>query len=296
MDGALGATVLGARRVDRGGAEPESVAAMDDPLALDPETMRATGYRMVDLLVERVAGVREWPALTRASPAEMRERLHGPAPEGGTDFESLLGTLERDVLANMGRVDHPAYFAFIPGSSTWPGALGDFLASALNIYAGSWMESSGPSQVELQVLDWFKEWIGYPAAASGILLSGGSAANMTALACARETLAGAMRDDLVVYVSDQAHSSLARAARTLGFRPDQVRVLPVDDAAPDAPRPARPARWPPTPPRAGGRCSSPSAPARPTPARSTRCRSWRRSRGATARGCTSTPPTAASRR
>ena len=129
----------------------------------------------------------------------------------------------------MARVDHPAYFAFIPGSSTWPGALGDFLASALNVYAGSWMESSGPSQVELQVLDWFKDWIGYPEEASGILLSGGSAANMTALGCARETLAGAMRDDLMVYVSDQAHSSLARAARALGFRPDQVRVLPVDD-------------------------------------------------------------------
>ena len=154
---------------------------MDDPLALDPEAMRATGYRMVDLLVDRVAGVRDWPALTRASPAEMRERLHGPAPEAGTDFDDAAGDAERDVLANMARVDHPAYFAFIPGSSTWPGALGDFLASALNVYAGSWMESSGPSQVELQVLDWFKDWIGYPAEASGILLSGGSAANMTAL-------------------------------------------------------------------------------------------------------------------
>ena len=94
---------------------------MDDPLALDPETMRATGYRMVDLLVERVAGVRDEPALTRASPAEMRARLHGPAPEGPTDFEAMLATLERDVLAWRGRVDHPAYFAFIPGSSTWPG-------------------------------------------------------------------------------------------------------------------------------------------------------------------------------
>jgi hypothetical protein len=79
--------------------------------------MRATGYRMVDLLVERVAGVREWPALTRASPAEMRERLHGPAPEAGTRCDVLLATLERDVLAHIGRVDQPAYFAFIPGSS-----------------------------------------------------------------------------------------------------------------------------------------------------------------------------------
>jgi aromatic-L-amino-acid/L-tryptophan decarboxylase len=121
---------------------------MHDPLALDPETMRATGYRMVDLLVERVAGVRDEPALTRASPAEMRERLHGPAPEGPGDFEAMLATLERDVLAWRGRVDHPAYFAFIPGSSTWPGALGDFLASALNVYAGCWMEASGPSRLD----------------------------------------------------------------------------------------------------------------------------------------------------
>src|SRR3954451_989463 len=199
-----------------------------DPLALAPETMRATGYRMVDLLVQHVAGVRDEPALTRASPAEMRERLNGPAPERGTDFEAMLEVLERDVLAWRGRVDHPGYFAFIPGSSTWPGALGDFLASALNIYAGCWMEASGPSQLELQVLDWFKSWISYPPGAAGILVSGGSAANMTALACARESLAGGMRDDLVVYVSDQAHSSLARAARTLGFRSDQMRVLPVD--------------------------------------------------------------------
>jgi CRP-like cAMP-binding protein len=71
---------------------------MEDPLALDPETMRTTGYRMVDLLVEHVAGVRDRPALTRASPAEMRERLHGPAPEGGTDLEAMLAVLERDVL------------------------------------------------------------------------------------------------------------------------------------------------------------------------------------------------------
>jgi glutamate/tyrosine decarboxylase-like PLP-dependent enzyme len=83
--------------------------------------------------------------------------------------------------------------------------------------------------VELEVLGWFKAWVGYPAEAAGSLTSGGSAANMTALACAREAKAGAMRDDLVLYASDQAHSSIARAARLLGFRPDQVRVLPTEN-------------------------------------------------------------------
>ncbi len=79
------------------------------------------------------------------------------------------------------------------------------------------------------MLGWFKEWVGYPPEATGSLVTGGSAANLTALVCAREARAGAAQDDLVVYVSDQAHSSVARALRIVGFRPDQVRVLPVGD-------------------------------------------------------------------
>ena len=105
----------------------------------------------------------------------------------------------------------------------------DLIASVSNIENSSWLESAGPSELELVVLDWFKEWIGYPAEAEGVLVSGGSAANMTALACAREALLGAMSERVVAYVSDQAHSSVARAARVLGFRPEQVRVLPTDE-------------------------------------------------------------------
>jgi glutamate/tyrosine decarboxylase-like PLP-dependent enzyme len=199
----------------------------DDPLALDRETMREQGYRAVDLLVDRLLA--DGPPLRRATAAEMQERLAGPPPDGPRPLENVLARLERDVLPFRSRVDHPRFLAFIPGSGTWPGAVADFLASACNVYAGSWMESAGPSQVELEVLGWFKDWIGYPSGAAGSLTSGGSAANMTALACAREAKAGAMRDDLVLYVSDQAHSSIARAARILGFRPDQVRVLPTDE-------------------------------------------------------------------
>jgi aromatic-L-amino-acid decarboxylase len=200
----------------------------EDPLAVDRETMRQLGYRTVDLLVDWLE--REAPPLRRATPAEMRERLHGPAPEQPEPFEQILDGLERDVLPFASRDGHPGFFGFVPFAATWPGALGDLIASACNLYVGSWMESAGPSQVELEVLGWFKQWIGYPADAAGSLVSGGSAGNMTALACAREALAGPMRDDLVLYVSDQAHSSIARAARILGFRPEQVRVLPSDDS------------------------------------------------------------------
>jgi len=194
---------------------------------MDAEAMRALGYRTVDMLVARLTDP-AIPPLRRATPAEMRARLSGPPPQDGQDFEAIVERLERDVLPFMSRGDHPGFFAFIPFCGTWPGALGDFVASACNVYAGSWMESAGPTQLELEVLSWFRAWIGYPAQAGGILLGGGSAANLTALACARESLVGSMTADVVGYVSDQAHSSLGRAARVLGFRPEQVRVLPHD--------------------------------------------------------------------
>jgi glutamate/tyrosine decarboxylase-like PLP-dependent enzyme len=180
--------------------------------------MRRLGYRAVDLLVDRLLDDRS-PPVRRASPAAMRALLDEPPPEHPAD--EPLDRLFRDVLVHAARVDHPRYLAFIPCSGTWPGALGDFAASALSLYAGSWAEAPGPTQLELTVLGWFKDWLGYPAGADGQLTSGGSQANLQALACA-------MRDDLVVYVSDQGHSSLARSARVLGFRPEQVRVLPTD--------------------------------------------------------------------
>jgi aromatic-L-amino-acid/L-tryptophan decarboxylase len=189
--------------------------------------MRVLGYRTVDALVDWLTDDGQ-PPLRSATPAEMEARLGGLEPVAGP-FDDALRILFEDVLPFSSRSGHPRFFAYVPFAGTWPGALGDFVASACNVYAGSWQESAGPTQLELRILDWFKEWVGYPAGAGGSLLSGGSAANLTALACARETLVGSMRDDLVVYASDQAHYSLGRAARTLGFRPDQLRVLPVGD-------------------------------------------------------------------
>ena len=140
----------------------------------------------------------------------------------------MLARLLADVLPYASRTDHPGYFAFVPSFTTWPAALAELTAAAANPYCGAWMESAGPAQVELQVIDWFRDWLGMPGSTSGVLVTGGSAANLTALLVARDA-AGGPSEDEVVYVSDQAHSSLARTARAMGLRPHQVRVLPTDD-------------------------------------------------------------------
>jgi hypothetical protein len=157
----------------------------------------------------------------------MRARLGGPPPEQPTDYGAVLARVLADVLPFAARTDHPGYLAFIPSFTTWPAALAELTAAAANPYCGAWLESAGPAQVELEVIDWFRGWLGLPAGTAGVLVNGGSAANLTALLVAREA-AGGPSPGSVVYVSDQAHSSLARTARAMGLRPEQVRVLPTD--------------------------------------------------------------------
>ncbi|MEJ2503570.1 MAG: aminotransferase class V-fold PLP-dependent enzyme [Gemmatimonadota bacterium] len=202
---------------------------VDGPaLELPAETMRAQGYAVVDHLVARLEGLGDGPAWRGASRDEMRARM----PDGGIDrptpFPTLLEHLTERVLPYRGNVDHPRFFAFVPGCPTWPGILADFLAAGHNVFQGTWLESAGPSALELEVLDWFREWIGYPTGAAGLLGSGGSAANLTALVTARNARLGESWGDGVVYLSGETHSSVVRAARILGFHPDRIRTLPVD--------------------------------------------------------------------
>src|SRR5215472_18621560 len=168
------------------------------------------------------------PVLRRASPAEMRERLGGAPPEQGAGLDAVLDRVLADVLPYPAGTNHPGYFAFIPYFTTWPAALAELIAAAANMSPWAWMEAPATTQIELEVIDWFRGWLGMPQGTAGVLVSGGSAANLTALLVAREA-AGGPSEDAVVYVSDQGHSSLARTARAMGLRSHQVRVLPTDD-------------------------------------------------------------------
>jgi aromatic-L-amino-acid/L-tryptophan decarboxylase len=203
-------------------------ARNESPLSIEPELMRRLGYRTIDMLVDRITGP-PGPVLRAAAPDELQRTLAVPAPESPGSYDEIIAGLERDVLPYVARISHPGYLAFIPGEGTWPGALGDLIASALNLDTCWWLGGSGPAALELVVVDWFRQWVGYPAEARGLLVSGGSAANLTALACARETLVGAMNEQIVAYLSDQAHTSLAKGARALGFRPDRVRIVATDE-------------------------------------------------------------------
>ena len=208
-------------------------ATLDDSassdLRMSPEAMRELAAAAVDALVSRVEGLAEdrpWRGATRA---ELEPLLRESAPEHGRPATEVMERALRDVLPVAARVDHPRFFAFVPSTPTWPGVVADFLTAGFNTFQGTWLGSGGPSQLELVVTDWFREWVGYPAAtAGGLFTSGGSAASLDALVAAREH-AGAP-DRPAVFMSDQSHSALERAARIVGVRPAGIRKVASDDA------------------------------------------------------------------
>jgi glutamate/tyrosine decarboxylase-like PLP-dependent enzyme len=120
---------------------------------------------------------------------------------------------------------------YIPSSPTFPAVLGDWLASGFNFFAGVWSVASGPNEIELVVLDWFRQWLGMPAGTSGLLTSGGSTATLTAVVAARHAVdpSGDMVSRLTVYTSEQAHSSVQRAAWIAGIPRTNIRAIETDD-------------------------------------------------------------------
>lgn len=223
--GARGEPARGPRAGPRADRRPPSEYP-GGSLLEDPDEMRRSGYAVVDAIVERWATLGDGPAWRGATRDVTEPLLHGPAPEEAQDLDGLLETVLGDVMPLAGRIDHPRFLAFIPSSPTWASVLASFLISGYNVFQGTWLESSGPSQVELTVMDWFREWLGYPARASGLLTSGGSAANLLAIIAAREAAGSPERG--TIYLSGQSHGSLARAARVAGINRGRIRLVAAD--------------------------------------------------------------------
>src|SRR5579871_2461600 len=194
----------------------------------DLAALRAMTDQTAAWILEHFASLPEQPLGRTAPSAEMESLLREPPPESESDFSHVLDEFRHKIAPYAIRINHPRFLAFIPSAPNFVSVLADFLSSGTNFFTGVWLEASGPSQVELVVLDWLKEFIGYPTQASGILTSGGSEANLTALVVAREHLRDEERERALLYVTQERHWSIDRAAKIIGLRPNQLRALPAD--------------------------------------------------------------------
>ncbi|MGH9837388.1 MAG: pyridoxal phosphate-dependent decarboxylase family protein [Blastocatellia bacterium] len=192
--------------------------------------MRRIGYRVVDEIVEHFESLSNLRAATISSRASLEAKLREPIPEHPEDINALLDQLRRDVWSSMSHVTHPRFFAFIPEPSNFVGAMADALAAGINPFVGTWIGGSGPAQIELVTIDWLSQLCGLPTEAGGLFVSGGSMANLTALAVARYVKLDDRSTDAIIYCSDQTHSCVERALRVLGFANEQIVKIASDEA------------------------------------------------------------------
>jgi len=205
--------------------------------SLDPEdwaAMRELGHRMVDDMMNYLATVRERP-VWRPIPAEVKAQLKQPVPEEAQGAEQVYAEFKAQILPYpLGNI-HPRFWGWVMGTGTPLGALAEMLAATMNPNVGGIEHIA--NYVEVQVLDWCKQMLGYPLEASGLLVSGGSMANLVGLAVARNTMAGfdireqglqAAPRKLVLYGSVEMHSSVQKAVELLGLGNEALRKMPVN--------------------------------------------------------------------
>ncbi len=202
------------------------------------EEFRRAGHRVVDWIADYLERVGDYPVLARTAPGDIVRRLPAVPPAQGEPVEAILRDVDEVILPGITHWNHPAFFAYFAITGSGPGILGEMLAAALNVNGMLWKTSPAATELEEVALGWLRQMVGLPEEFAGIIMDTASVASLCAVAAAREAveeypvrlrgMAGGPR--LRLYTSEQAHSSIEKAALVLGVGQDGVRKIPTDDA------------------------------------------------------------------
>ena len=212
--------------------------AMNLSLATTPEEFHGLALAAIDLIAHYYRNLSDMPVMPATTAVEVRQSLYEALPEEAGIPSEILKTVQ-DVIYPLCRHNgHPRFFGYISSPGSPATAVGELLAAALNANVTSWRSAPAAAELEHLVLDWLKGMIGYDLESGGLLVSGGSMANFAALATARtyveETLAPKLSPDkrpaLRIYVSEEGHFSIKKAAHLLGIGTANIQWIPTDAA------------------------------------------------------------------
>ena len=184
-------------------------------------SFREDGAAALDWAARYLEGVGDLPVLAQVAPGEIRARLPASPPERAESFADVLRDLDEIIVPGITHWQSPRFFAYFAVSASEPGILAELLAATLNSVAFIWRTSPASTELEALTLDWTAQLLGLPSNWHGHIEDTASVSTIAALAAARETTGGR-----VVVCSEEAHSSVERAARLIGL---ETRKVPVDD-------------------------------------------------------------------
>jgi aromatic-L-amino-acid decarboxylase len=197
-------------------------------LELSVSEMRAMLDAVATRTLDHLGRVGDQPSMGDTNVDAFCEAMRELAPEHGSPLEPMLDAFFRDWMPKSLTTNGPGYLGYVPGGGIFPAALADLLSNTTNRFTGVRFAAPALVQLEANVLEWFRDWMGFPAMARGVFTTGGSMANFNAILCARERHLGADIRSGVLYTTTQAHHSIRKSAKLAGIMPDRVRALPVD--------------------------------------------------------------------
>jgi aromatic-L-amino-acid decarboxylase len=205
---------------------------------MNADSFRKHGHELIDWVAdyrERIAG---YPVMSRVRPGEVAAKLPAGPPQTPEGLEGIVADLDRVVMPGITHWNHPGFLHYFPSNSDFSSVLADLVSSGLGAQGMSWQTSPAATEVEDVVMEWLREMVGLPDTFTGVIEDTASTSTFTALLCARERTSafsqnrgGLQAEDapLVVYASDQAHSSVPKAALLAGFGAEHLRLIETDD-------------------------------------------------------------------
>ncbi len=203
---------------------------------MSPDEFRAYGHQVVEWVADYLAHPERYPVLARTEPGAIRRTLPSAPPVRGESMAAILADFETHIVPGITHWNHPGFFAYFAITGSGPGILGELLTAALNVNGMLWKTAPAATELEEVALAWLRQMVGLPEEFMGVIMDTASVASLCAIAAAREAipdhrirvdgLAGGPR--LRLYASEQAHSSIEKAAIVLGLGQQGLRKIPTD--------------------------------------------------------------------
>jgi aromatic-L-amino-acid decarboxylase len=190
-------------------------------------------HASVDWIADYLANTRDYPVVATTKPGELVDSLPKSGPERGESFDLILDDFRQKIIPAVTHWNHPGFLAFFANTGSTPSILGELLIAALNTNGLHWKTSPAVVELEQVALGWFRDWMGVPGDWFGLTFDTASTGSMHALAAAREFVAPEARENgtppgLVIYTSEQSHSSIEKGAIAIGIGQKNVRKVPTD--------------------------------------------------------------------
>jgi aromatic-L-amino-acid decarboxylase len=200
---------------------------------MSPTEFRQFGHEVVDWIADYLANPERYPVLPPCRPGDLTDELPASGPEKGEPMAAILQDFRDQIVPRNTQWNHPGFMAYFSITASGPGILGEMLAAALNPNGMVWKTSPALVELEQVTLDWLRQWLGLPEKQFGIIFDTASVSSMHAIAAARERAAPEVRTEgggkgLILYTSDQAHSSIEKGAIALGLGKNAVRLIGTD--------------------------------------------------------------------